>query len=103
MSEQFVAASGLRYTIIRPVFIYGKTWPAYVPVLHWVKQNLETGNRIKVVSDQLRTPTYVEDICNGIYTVIMEDKWELFILREKTSSHLRMAVTIAKLWDSMQH
>ena len=32
MSEQFVAASGLRYTIIRPVLFMERPGRAYVPV-----------------------------------------------------------------------
>ena len=71
MAEGEVKKSGLQYSIVRPVFIYGKTWEGLRPTfLHWVKNNLEQGKSIRVVSDQSRTPTYVEDICEGIYTII---------------------------------
>jgi dTDP-4-dehydrorhamnose reductase len=71
MAEGEVKNSGIPYSIVRPVFIYGKTWNGLRPTfLHWVKNNLEQGKSIKVVSDQSRTPTYVEDICNGIYSII---------------------------------
>ena len=45
----------------------------------------------------MRTPTYVEDICNGIYTVIMEGQMGTFHLAGKdVISPYEMAVTIAK-------
>jgi dTDP-4-dehydrorhamnose reductase len=71
MAEEEVKNSGVQYAIVRPVFIYGKTWDGLRPTfLHWVKNNLKQGKSIKVVSDQQRTPTYVEDICNGIFSLI---------------------------------
>jgi dTDP-4-dehydrorhamnose reductase len=71
MAEEEVKHSGVYYTIVRPVFIYGKTWEGLRPTfLHWVKDNLEKGKPIKVVSDQQRTPTYVLDICKGISSII---------------------------------
>jgi dTDP-4-dehydrorhamnose reductase len=71
LAEEEVRNSGLHYTIVRPVFIYGKHWEGVRPsFIHWVKNNLEAGNKIKVVSDQRRTPTFVKDICNGISSII---------------------------------
>jgi dTDP-4-dehydrorhamnose reductase len=71
IAEEKVKASGLRTTIVRPVFIYGKIWEGLRPAfVHWVKNNLEAGKQIKVVTDQKRTPTYAEDICAGIQTII---------------------------------
>jgi len=71
MSEEIVRKSGKKATIVRPVFIYGRTWTGMRPTfLHWVKNNLSEGKPIKVVSDQLRTPTYVTDICKGVQRII---------------------------------
>ena len=62
-SEKLVMQSGLTYTIIRPVFIYGPALENMRPsFLHWVKNNLKQKKKIKVVSDQQRTPTFVLDI-----------------------------------------
>lgn len=70
-AEELVTASELLTTIVRPVFIYGKVWEGLRPTfIHWVKNNLEAGKEIKVVTDQQRTPTYVEDICAGIQSII---------------------------------
>jgi dTDP-4-dehydrorhamnose reductase len=70
-AEEIVKASSFITAIVRPVFIYGKVWEGLRPAfIHWVKNNLEAGKQIKVVTDQKRTPTFVEDICAGIQAII---------------------------------
>lgn len=98
-AEQIVKQSGLNNCIIRPVFIYGPVWQNMRSTfLHWVKENLEKGNAIKVVSDQLRTPTYVYDICAGIHAVIAGDKQGTFHLAGKDLlSPYHMAITVAAM------
>jgi dTDP-4-dehydrorhamnose reductase len=39
-------------------------------MVSWVQNNLSQGKPIKVVSDQWRTPTYVEDLAKGILLAI---------------------------------
>ena len=74
LSENLVKESGRKYTIVRPVFIYGAAGAGMRPsFLHWVKNNLEQQKHIKVVSDQSRTPTYAPDICKGIEAVINKE------------------------------
>ncbi|MDP1765238.1 MAG: SDR family oxidoreductase [Sediminibacterium sp.] len=99
MAEELVMDSGLPFTIIRPVFIYGKLWEGMRPsFLHWVKQNLEHGKKIKVVTDQVRTPTYVEDICRGIETVVQKKITGKYHLAGKDSlSPYQMALTVAEV------
>jgi dTDP-4-dehydrorhamnose reductase len=99
MAERLVQDSGLPFAIMRPVFIYGPVWPNMRPsFLHWVKQNLENGKRIKVVSDQQRTPTYVYDICEGIDTIIRKKITGTFHLAGKDIiSPYEMAVSVAKV------
>jgi len=70
-SEKLVMQNGLVYTIVRPVFIYGPVLENMRPsFLHWVKNNLEQQKKIKVVSDQQRTPTFVLDICESTEKII---------------------------------
>ncbi|MFC4230911.1 SDR family oxidoreductase [Parasediminibacterium paludis] len=71
MAEEIVRQSGLKSVIMRPVFIYGKQLPNMKGTfLHWVKNSLSNGQKIKVVNDQHRTPTYVNDICDGLIVMI---------------------------------
>lgn len=100
-AENIVKKSGLSYAVVRPVFIYGKVWNGLRPsFLHWVKSNLENGNKIKVVNDQVRTPTFVNDICKGILSIIELEKTGDFHLAGKDLiSPYQMAVTVAKKLD----
>ncbi|WP_153797978.1 SDR family oxidoreductase [Foetidibacter luteolus] len=83
-AERLVEQSGLPFSIVRPVFIYGAVWQGLRPsFLHWVKNNLEKGQPIKVVSDQQRTPTFVEDLCKGIESIIENRKTGVYHLAGK--------------------
>ena len=97
LAEQQVIESGFPYAVIRPVFIYGPVWDGLRgSFLHWVKNNLEKQQPIKVVSDQQRTPTYVEDICKGIEQVIVQQKSGAFHLAGKDIvSPYQMAIATA--------
>lgn len=97
MAEKLVNEAGIQSAIVRPVFIYGKIREGMRPsFLHWVKNNLEQGKPIKVVSDQLRTPTYAPDICKGIETMIRQKATGAYHLAGKdVLSPYQMALTVA--------
>jgi dTDP-4-dehydrorhamnose reductase len=99
IAENIVASGGSMNTIIRPVFMYGETWQGMRSTfLHWVKQSLEEGKTIKVVSDQIRTPTYVVDVCKAINAVIEKKVEGLFHLGgEERVSPYEMAVRFSQL------
>jgi dTDP-4-dehydrorhamnose reductase len=99
MAEEVVKQKGIAYAIVRPVFIYGKAWPGMRPsFLHWVKNSLEQGRTIKVVSDQQRTPTLVNDICAGIEAIIERKATGDYHLAGKDIlSPYQMAVTTAEV------
>ncbi len=71
LAEEIIKTKANTYTIFRPVFMYGRIWGGLRPTfLHWVKNQLGKNEMIQAVSDQLRTPTYIEDICKGIDAII---------------------------------
>jgi dTDP-4-dehydrorhamnose reductase len=96
-SERIVIQSRLLYTIIRPVFIYGPVLQNMrLSFLHWVKNNLEQQKKIKVVSDQQRTPTFVLDICKSIEKIIKNKHEGVYNIAGKDLlSPYQMAVTVA--------
>ena len=97
MAEQVVQSSGLIFSIVRPVFIYGQLLSGMKPTfIHWVQQNLVNNKRINVVNDQQRTPTFVTDICDGILAIINKKAQGVFHLAGKDIiSPYEMAVTVA--------
>lgn len=70
-AERSVQESGLHWCIIRTVLVYGNVFAgSRINIINWVKASLEQGKKIQVVSDQLRTPTFVEDLAKGVLLAI---------------------------------
>ncbi|MBA4055072.1 MAG: NAD(P)-dependent oxidoreductase [Marivirga sp.] len=66
--EKLIQESNIPWCIIRTVLVYGITQDmSRSNIVLWVKNNLEQGKSIKVVSDQWRTPTLAEDLAMGCY------------------------------------
>lgn len=67
-AEQLVQQGEVPWCIIRTVLVYGITRDmSRSNIVLWVKNNLEKGKSIQVVSDQWRTPTLAEDLAAGCY------------------------------------
>lgn len=78
-AEEKVKEGGIPYTIIRTCLVYGNPISGTRSnIITWVKDNLENKRPIKVVSDQVRTPTYVEDLAKGIILVIEKQAKGIF-------------------------
>ncbi len=70
-AEEKVRETDMPWTIIRTCLVYGNTLSGTrANIITWVKDNLDNNRPIKVVSDQVRTPTYVEDLAKGIILAI---------------------------------
>ncbi len=83
-AEKAVAESGLQYAIVRTCLLYGNIlFGTRSNVISWVKENLEQGKKIKVVSDQWRTPTYIEDLAKGILLIAEKKVVGLFHISGK--------------------
>lgn len=66
-AEKAVMASPVDSCILRTVLVYGKALSGMRPnLVSWVKDSLEQGTPIKVVCDQWRTPTYVDDLARAV-------------------------------------
>lgn len=78
-AEKAVAESGLAYANVRTCLLYGNIiFGTRSNIVSWVKENLEAGKKIKVVSDQWRTPTYIEDLAKGIMLIAEKKVTGLF-------------------------
>lgn len=62
-SEETLIKSKIDYTILRTILVYGKVYDmSRSNIVLWVKKMLEDRKEIKIVDDQFRMPTYVEDL-----------------------------------------
>ncbi|HKC36374.1 MAG TPA: SDR family oxidoreductase, partial [Chitinophagaceae bacterium] len=71
------------WAIVRTVLVYGKNHSGHNNILQTVKEKLEKGEEYNVVDDQLRTPTYIEDLAKGIVCIIERKATGVFHLSGK--------------------
>jgi dTDP-4-dehydrorhamnose reductase len=71
VAEKAVMESGLDYAIARTILVYGDV-PATgrSNIIGFVRESLQANKPIKMVTDQVRTPTFVEDLARGIILII---------------------------------
>lgn len=96
-AEQIVRQSKINWAIVRTVLVYGNILSGTRSnIVTWVKENLEKENPIKVVSDQVRTPTYVEDLARGIHLIVEKNAMGIYHLSGKeVLTPYEMAVQVA--------
>ena len=69
-AEEAVKEYEYGWAIARTVLVYGKPLAGRSNILSIIKEKLEKGEEYSVVDDQLRTPTYVDDLAAGIIAII---------------------------------
>lgn len=85
-AEKAVIESGLQSTIIRTVLVIGNPLTGTRHnIVTWVKQKLENGERLKMVDDQYRTPTFIDDLVDGIMLVLEKNAQGIFHISGKDS------------------
>lgn len=78
-AESTVETSGIPWAIVRTCLVYGNPVSGTRSnILTWAKQSLESGKPIKVVSDQVRTPTHVNDLVQGLELIIAQNATGIF-------------------------
>lgn len=98
MAEKLVNLYNGPSTIVRTVMVYGNPMGGRDNIVTLTKKKLEKGELFKVVNDQLRTPTYVEDLSAGIATIAEKKATGIYHLcgNEMTSPY-EIALAVADL------
>jgi dTDP-4-dehydrorhamnose reductase len=95
-AEEAVKEYKYDWAIVRTVLVYGKPQAGRGNILSIVKEKLEKGETYNVVDDQVRTPTYVGDLADGIIAVIEKKaKGVYHISGEEVLTPYQMAVKAA--------
>jgi dTDP-4-dehydrorhamnose reductase len=78
-AEELITRSGINACILRTVLLYGVT-PAMSRsnIVLWTLKNLKAGKPIRVVEDQFRCPTLVEDLAAATVSAIMRNASGLY-------------------------
>lgn len=100
-AESTVETSEIEWSIVRTCLVYGDPVAGTRSnILTWVRDSLIQHKEIKVVSDQLRTPTYVSDLADGIINIIGKRATGIFHLAGKDMlSPFDMAMATARHLD----
>lgn len=96
-AEEAVQEYPFDWSIVRTVLVYGKPLPGTSNLYTVVRDKLQKGEMYNVFTDQLRTPTYVEDLANGICTIIKQKAKGVYHLSGKDFlSPFDIAVAVAE-------
>ncbi len=100
VSEKEVKASGLRWTIIRTVLVYGVVDNmSRSNIVLVAKNNLAKGRQMNVVDDQYRTPTLAEDLAEGCALATIKDATGIYHISGKDfMSILELFYKVADFW-----
>ncbi|MBC7947996.1 MAG: SDR family oxidoreductase [Chitinophagaceae bacterium] len=97
-AEEAVFEYEYDWAIVRTVLVYGKPQSGRSNILTMVREKLDMGESYRVVDDQVRTPTYVEDLASGIVSIIEKRAKGVFhISGEDTLTPYQMACETAQL------
>jgi dTDP-4-dehydrorhamnose reductase len=83
IAEEEVKMYPCQWAIVRTVLVYGKPFSGRQNLLTMVAEALRNGKQLKIFDDQTRTPTYVEDLANGIIQIIKRRRQGIYHLSGK--------------------
>jgi len=99
-SEEIVRASGVRHTILRTILVYGSVdRKDRSNIVLWVKQSLEQGKDINVVTDQLRMPTFAEDLAEACWLAVSRPAYGVYnVSSAELMSIYEIALAVAEAY-----
>jgi dTDP-4-dehydrorhamnose reductase len=77
-SENAVRASGENWAIVRTMVVYGVAAKVKKNFAIWLAQELKKGNKVNIVSDQFGNATLADDLAQGIYELVRQNKRGLY-------------------------
>jgi len=95
-SESIIKDSNIKYAILRTILVFGITNELKNNIVLWVKNSVENKQQINVVTDQLRMPTFVDDLVYACLYVVDNGVEGVFNVSSNTLlSIYDMAIEIA--------
>jgi len=77
--EKIIEDQADKWTIVRTILVYGVNQKMNrLNIVLWVKKSLEAGKPIRVVNDQFRAPTLVDDLANACIEMGVREKTGIF-------------------------
>jgi len=99
-AEALVKDYPFDWCIVRTVLVYGHPQGGRDNILTMVAGGLKEGRRLKIFGDQERTPTYVEDLAQGLKSIIDKRAAGIYhISGEEVRTPYQMAIEAADYLD----
>jgi dTDP-4-dehydrorhamnose reductase len=80
LAEDEVMQYPFSWSIVRTVLVYGLTFSGRENIVTNTAKAMKEGKTLKIFDDQVRTPTYVEDLACGITAIIEKNARGIFHL-----------------------
>ena len=77
-SENVLRISGTYYTILRTNVLYGIAHNSRPDFVRWVVNSVRSGKEIRIVTDQINNPTFIDDLVQAISKVIEYKKYGIY-------------------------
>ena len=99
--KDWFKVSGLSWSIARTVLVYGVGRDmSRSNIITWIYKSLKNKQPIKVVTDQIRTPTNVNDLAGGSLLILQKQAEGIFhISGDEIMSPYDIAIKIANYFD----
>jgi dTDP-4-dehydrorhamnose reductase len=76
-AELMIQNSDLQYLICRTAVLYG--WNQWkLNFVTWILEQLKNNNQLSIVTDQINSPTYIENLANVILKLVEKDAKGLY-------------------------
>ncbi len=76
--ENALKISNALYTILRTNVLYGVITKGRLDFVRWVVESIRKGERIRIVTDQINNPTFLDDLVRAISQVIEFRKFGVY-------------------------
>jgi dTDP-4-dehydrorhamnose reductase len=76
--ENALRISNALYTILRTNVLYGVITKGRLDFVRWVVESIRKGERIRIVTDQINNPTFLDDLVRAISQVIEFRKFGVY-------------------------
>lgn len=77
-SENAIKISGALHTIIRTNVLYGVIASGRLDFVRWVVNSIRKGEKIRIVTDQINNPTFLDDLAVAIVDIIRFKKYGIY-------------------------
>lgn len=99
-SEEALSTSGVAYSILRTMILFGVEANGKNNLVTWAKSALEKGDAINVIDDQFRAPTLAENLAEACINAIGKRAIGVYHVSGSTILSIRDVVSeIAKFWN----